>query len=200
MRGHVIVHPQRPDIVAELLPPSINDIIAPICVVYTGSNAPTAEWLRKKAKPLLVRADKVRHALLWLKANNYLYRNISINNKVLDEITQLPGLPYHVEFSEPHDEALTTGYVDEQQFDNHPREQRIDDVPFEGVLITDVDPKASAHELRAAAIRHFADSTKSYLEMPHGPEPENEFCNPTLFPKLYPTLFPYGIGGFEDRQ
>ena len=69
MRGHVIVHPQHPDIVVELLPPLINDIIAPICVIYTGSNAPTAEWLRKKAKPLLVRADKVCRALLWLKAS-----------------------------------------------------------------------------------------------------------------------------------
>ena len=130
MRGHVIVHPQFPDIVSELLPSSIDDIIAPICVVYTSSNAPTAEWLRKKAQPLLVCADKVQHALLWLKANNYLYHNISINNQVLDEIAQLPALPYHVE-PEPHDEALMTGYVDEQQFDKHWREQRIYDVPFE---------------------------------------------------------------------
>lgn len=28
----------------------------------------------------------------------------------------------------------------------------------------------------------------------------NEFFNPVMFPMLYPTLFPYGIGGFEDRQ
>jgi len=54
LRGHIIVHPQRPDVVSELLPPSIEDIVAPICVVYMGSNAPSAEWLRKKARPLLV--------------------------------------------------------------------------------------------------------------------------------------------------
>ena len=34
LRGHVIVHPQRPDIVSEILPPSIEDIVAPICVVH----------------------------------------------------------------------------------------------------------------------------------------------------------------------
>ena len=45
LKGHVIVHPQRPDVVSELLPPSIEDIVAPICVVYTGHEAPSAEWL-----------------------------------------------------------------------------------------------------------------------------------------------------------
>ena len=28
----------------------------------------------------------------------------------------------------------------------------------------------------------------------------NEFFNPSIFPMLYPTLFPYGIGGFDDRR
>lgn len=74
MRGHVIVHAQRPDIVVELLPPSIENIVAPICaicVIYSGSNPPTVEWLKNKAKPLAVRADRVQKALKWLKAHNY---------------------------------------------------------------------------------------------------------------------------------
>ena len=201
LRGHVIVHPQRPDVLSELLPPAIEDIIAPICVVYTGSNAPSADWLRKKAKPLLVRADRVRKALIWLKAHNYLYRNITINHQVLNEIKELPSLPVHVEFSpECHDGAVTSGYENDGNFDNRDCTQTDDDVPFESVLIADVDPKASSNELRAAAIRHFRDTNKSYLEMPHDPKPENEFCNPTLFPKLYPTLFPYGLGGFENQH
>ena len=28
----------------------------------------------------------------------------------------------------------------------------------------------------------------------------NEFCNPDLFPMMYPTLFPYGLGGFENTN
>ena len=203
LRGHVIVHPQRPDIVSEILPPSIEDIVAPICVVYTGSNAPSADWLRKKARPLAVRADRVRRALIWLKAHNYLYRNITINHGVLDEINSLPSLPVHVEFvrSDDEDDVLTSGYANNaDSMDNRNMSQSDGDIPFDSVLIADVDPKASARELRAAAVRHFGDSTKSYLEMPHNPEPENEFCNPALFPKLFPTLFPFGLGGFEDQR
>jgi len=35
--------------------------------------------------------------------------------------------------------------------------------------------------------------------MPHNPKPVNEFCNLSLFPMIYPTLFPYGRAGFDDH-
>ena len=203
LRGHIIVHPQWPAVVSELLPPSIEDIVAPICVVYMGLNAPSTEWLRKKARPLLVQADKVWWTLIWLKAHNYLYQNITINHDVLDEIKGLPSLPVHVEFvdSNDGDDVLTSGYANQSgSMDTRCMNQTDNDIPFESVLIGDVDLKASANELRAAATQHFECATKSFLEMPHDPAPENEFCNLSLFPKLYPTLFPYGLGGFEDQR
>ena len=201
MRGHVIMHAQRPDVVAELLPPSIEDIVSPICVIYSGATPPTQDWLKKKAKPLAVRADKVRKALIWLKAHNYLYRHITINMAVLDEINRLGHLPFHVEHipaQRSDNDSLTSGYTNEFP----PMEMEADDkkIPFESVLITDVDGHASSNVLRAAAIRHFNRIEKGYLEMPHSAKPESEFWNPQLFPKLYPSLFPYGIGGFEDSR
>ncbi|KAI0084697.1 hypothetical protein BDY19DRAFT_898077, partial [Irpex rosettiformis] len=30
--------------------------------------------------------------------------------------------------------------------------------------------------------------------------PANEFFSPDLFPKTFPTLFPYGVGGLEDKS
>jgi hypothetical protein len=40
----------------------------------------------------------------------------------------------------------------------------------------------------------------NYVETPHGPKPKNEFNNPHLLPMMYPTLFPYGLGGLEDKS
>jgi len=40
-RGHVIVYPQRPSDIAKVLPPSIDDVVTPICVIFVGSNPPT---------------------------------------------------------------------------------------------------------------------------------------------------------------
>jgi len=200
MRGHVIMHAQQPDVVAEMLPLSIEDIVSPICVIYTGVSAPTQEWLQKKAKPLTVRADKVRKALIWLKTHNYLYRHITINSDVLDEINCVGHLPFHIEHSPLHhdNDALTSGYINDSP--PHKNQINCEDIPFESVLITNVDGHASSNVLRAVAIHHFNNVEKGYLDMPHNPNPENEFWNPQLFPKLYPTLLPYGIGGFEDSR
>jgi hypothetical protein len=43
-----------------------------------------------------------------------------------------------------------------------------------------------------------AKAGSNYIEVPHGPKAVNEFHNPHLFPMLYPTLFPYGVGGMLD--
>ncbi|KAF8233578.1 hypothetical protein L208DRAFT_1266036, partial [Tricholoma matsutake] len=52
--------------------------------------------------------------------------------------------------------------------------------------------------LRAVALRHVQKKKGSYFKLPHDMNPENEFINPQLFPKIYSTLFPFGIGGLED--
>lgn len=40
-----------------------------------------------------------------------------------------------------------------------------------------------------------------YVQIPHEKEPENEFRKDSLlFPMIYPTLFPYGIGGPDDHR
>ncbi|KAJ7205835.1 hypothetical protein GGX14DRAFT_339718, partial [Mycena pura] len=67
MKGHVLVYPQKPEYVAEVLPPNIEDIVSPVCVLFIGSSTPTPEWLREHATPLAVDARRVRKALVWLK-------------------------------------------------------------------------------------------------------------------------------------
>jgi hypothetical protein len=66
------------------------------------------------------------------------------------------------------------------------------------VVITDVDAHAPANDLKAAALRHFKQSG-AFLAVLYEPVPVNEFFNPSLLP-MYPTPFPYGIGGVEDRH
>ncbi|KAJ7865848.1 hypothetical protein B0H13DRAFT_1636891, partial [Mycena leptocephala] len=80
--------PQQPSKVADVLPPSIEEITAPVCVLFVGSSAPTAEWLREHAKPLAVNATRVRSALLWLKQHNPLYRDIKINKECLQQLEE----------------------------------------------------------------------------------------------------------------
>ena len=215
IKGNLIVYPQSPSDVARKLPLSIDEITSPICVLFIGAHPPSTQWLREKAKPLAVRGNKVRQALLWLKAHNRLYKNIEIDEGLLTHLDSDPVLPFHVEHVTPSlaMERSTDGYDPSQglsfetsdtgNLDSFVPTNSTDvnpEVLFASVLITDVDNAVSSSQLAAAAIRHLRRKGGGYLQIPHQPQPSNEFSNPDLFPMLYPTLFPYGIGGFDDNN
>ena len=69
--------------------------ISPVCVIFVGAKVPTLEWLREKAKPLIVRREKVRAALYWLKAHNRLYKDVRINESQLSALPDNDLLPIH---------------------------------------------------------------------------------------------------------
>ncbi|KAK6988532.1 hypothetical protein R3P38DRAFT_2442792, partial [Favolaschia claudopus] len=55
VKGQVIIDPQQPSKLADVLPPTLEEIVSPVCVLFVGSNPPTNEWLREHAKPLAVK-------------------------------------------------------------------------------------------------------------------------------------------------
>ncbi|KAG2346971.1 hypothetical protein BDR05DRAFT_877204, partial [Suillus weaverae] len=69
-----------------------------------------------------------------------------------------------------------------------------------GVLDPESD-KISGRTFTAAALRNlYSRSTlQPDLVVHHGSQAINEYNNPDLIPGMYPTLFPSGIGGFEDK-
>ena len=203
MKGHIIIYPQHPEHIATVLPPSMEEIITPVCVLFVGSKPPTQSWLCEKAKPLSVRWEKVQDALLWLKAHNHLYKDVIIDHDMLNDLQQEQILPFHIEhiLNTESSDSLTSHYDPSINLaqGSHVTPAN-NNIPFEKVVITDVDAHAPAHELRAAAVWHVKKKGGAYLQIPHDPEPVNEFNNPHLLPMCYPTLFPYGIGGFEDER
>ncbi|KAJ3724891.1 hypothetical protein C8R42DRAFT_764834, partial [Lentinula raphanica] len=93
LRGNIIIYPQKITGICKVLPPSLEDLAALMCVVFVGSQPPSQDWLQSNAKPLLVRVHRVRAALQWLKAHNPLYKDIIINTAVLDSLPQEGILP-----------------------------------------------------------------------------------------------------------
>ncbi|EJD40482.1 hypothetical protein AURDEDRAFT_70022, partial [Auricularia subglabra TFB-10046 SS5] len=197
MKGHIIIYPQHPENIASCLPPSIENVMTSIAVIFVGSTPPTAEWLRTKAKPLTVRADRIRRALVWLKANNPLYRDIGIDDGVLSELEANPVLPFDIQHvnEDAASDLLTSRY----DHASAPLSVPDSEIDFETVVIADVEGRIPSNDLRRAAFKHIM-SGGGYLKLFHDPEPANSFNNPDLFPMAYPTLFPYGIGGFEHKR
>lgn len=208
-KGHIVVYPQRPEGLPKVLPLAVEDIMTPICVIFVGSTQPTKKWLEEKAKPLTVRRERIHRALLWLQKHNPLYRDVEISNEHLQELPVDGLLPYQIQRVDDSAavDSLTARYdrsgpvqpsVDRTDSDESYATSLHD--AFQRVVVTDVDARAPPNELRAAAVRHIKQKGGGFLQIPHGPNPVNEFSNPELFPSLYPTLFPYGLGGVEDRK
>lgn len=223
MKGHVIMYPQNPSRLATVLPPSLEEVgSTPICVLFIGSSPPTQEWL-DKARPLYVRREKVRAAFniinLAQSAQYLLFTNMSILNLdhvLLDSFPEAQSLPVHVEhvLPNPGADVLTSRYDlspsatedsearagAETGSDEAADRGDLDAIPFQNIVITDVDGHAPSNQLRAAAFRHVKHQGGGYFQIPHGSTPMNKFDNPDLFPMMYPCLFPYGIGGFDDLK
>lgn len=200
IKGHIVVYPSEPQNLGSVLPPTLEDVVSPMCVVFTGSSRPSAEWLLTKAKPLLIQREKVRDALIWLKQHNPLYADISIEHARLNSLPEESVAPVEISV-EPATEstnAIGSGYSN--SYGEDAEVQVAGDQSeswFEKAVIADLDVmKMSSAEMAAAALSHLRDH-KAFLQIPHGPQPSNEYEDFDLFPLLYPTLFPYGVGGFE---
>ncbi|KAK0229808.1 hypothetical protein EDD85DRAFT_734656, partial [Armillaria nabsnona] len=205
IKGNIIVYPQQPSKIATMLPPSVEEITSPLCVLFVGAQVPSMEWLRTKAKPLAVNGCRIRTALQWLKTHNPLYKEVMFNEDVLSYLDTNPTLPFSVQHIPVSNESekLTSRYdapLDTTRRGVPKVGPPLDEVPFECVVITNVDVTASSNKLRAAALTHVKSKGGGYVEITHDPTPVNEFNNPDLFPMMYPTLFPYGIGGLEDHS
>jgi hypothetical protein len=202
MRGHVVIYPQKPDNLLNVLPPSVEDACTSICVVFIGSQPPTQDWLRRHATPLIVRKECIRVALLWLKTHNPLYRDIILNEKCLKNFPTNDVLPVHIEVVNKADtaEVLTSHYdaphtVSVQAIgDGQMKTETI----FDSLVVTDLDGNVNINQLCAAAMKHMKAKAGGFLQIPHAVRPANEFYSPELLPLTYPSLFPYGIGGFEN--
>ena len=133
-----------------------------------------------------------------VEKNNALYHNILLNESVLSSLPENDILPFHVEYMESsyNQHSLTSTY-DNVRTINHEANQS-PEIPFERLVISDVEGHITSGDLQLAAINHVRKNHGAFLTVPHGGVPENEFDNPSLFPKMFPTLFPYGVGGFED--
>ncbi|KAJ6448867.1 hypothetical protein C8R47DRAFT_1030997, partial [Mycena vitilis] len=211
VRGHIIVYPQRPSAIAQTLPPSVTDIITPICVIFVGAKSPTPEWLKEKATPLVVRKERVQGALTWLKTHNHLYHEVNIDQDALEKLPEESILPFHIQHIIPSSgiDMTTSDYIPGSAQPPPDPDLNVPNladilnpppstIPFQSVVVTDVDGNAPSRELRSAALEHMNKAGSNYIEIPHDPHPVNEFNNPDLFPMMYPTLFPYGLGGMED--
>lgn len=198
MKGNTITFTNT---LLNVLPPTSEVVGDTICVMFVGSVYPSPDDL-KRFTPILARRHVVYELLQWLKKNNAFYKDVEISMKNLDAL--LPNseasIPTGISLrhiSSTVKEAESSGYVQEEQPDEEAVSAPVS-VASHGVIASSIDGM-SIPEIKLLAVKHWKSGGGAFT-VPHSRAPVNEYDNPALFPCMFPHLFPFGIGGLEDKR
>jgi hypothetical protein len=160
-----------------------------------------------------VRKQVIQDLLLWLRQHNPLYANIEISDDNLSLYGKegsdiaLPGIANCVIVNQV-DSADTVFDMETSGLESHPaaadglRDSSAQNHVFiehTGVYDADNTMMPTRHSLASGMRNLKKPANMPDLVIPRGSEPVAEYNNPKLFPGMFPTLFPYGIGGFDDN-
>ncbi|TFK81642.1 hypothetical protein K466DRAFT_441178, partial [Polyporus arcularius HHB13444] len=193
LAANVIVFGQPVARMYDALPPPKKEIEDCLAILFVGSAKPTDEDIRRT--PFLVRPPVVHAALGWLRLNSFAYEDvrISMENLATYADNEPPvGIIYRrITTSAPDESLAVYESVNERAVD-------------EGECLFTVHGLNSAELVNmtyeaklATAIKHF-DNGGHALAYGHDHTPQSIYHNPDLFPGMFPWLYPYGLGGFEN--
>ncbi|KAE8232846.1 hypothetical protein CF326_g2112 [Tilletia indica] len=205
MKGHACSFPLNTVSTATKLPWAVDKEAPLISCIVIGPRKPRAKDLRNVFK---VRKEKVRALLRYLREHCKGYPQFAIDDHALnalpeDDVPEL--LMRHITYEE-HNEVPSLFDKETTGLDIHPA--FVDDVEDEeheprtflehhGML--DINGVSiPAHERTAAALASATGSERPDLVIRHGSSFVEDYNNPDLFPGMFPTLFPWGTGGFES--
>jgi len=193
MRANAISFANPTPRVYDILPPPLEEMDEVLAFIYTGPCKPTKSDFERT--PFLVRRNKVKAALEWLKLNHSDYYDLEISQRNLDQYPEdVPPVvvDYHQSFTNKDPESTAV-------FDNDEEEgTETGKCPFvvHGLTGEEYSTKTSK-ALKAIALKHLMSNQK-ILAVGHAETPESTWDNPHLFPQMMPWLFPYGLGGIGN--
>jgi hypothetical protein len=144
---------------------------------------------------MLVRRERVKTALDWLKLNHSDYATLEIS---LENLADLPenGIPCGVEWKQTEDGESTKVPEQLSVHDDSEEEGTTSGLCTFAVhgLSGEAYNNMKIDALKAKALNHLANGGQ-VLGVGHAEKPEETWNNVQLYPQMFPWLFPYGLGG-----
>ena len=195
MASHVIAFESPVPKLYQCLPPPVEDLDEVLAILFTGPCKPSEKEFKRT--PLLVRRKKVADALKWLKLNHVDYANLEISYEELNRYPENePPASIHYQHSLSNKVEEGTSV-----FDNAPDDGVEEgDCPFvvHGLTGDQLTVKSTS-ALKGIALCHW-NSRGAALAISHDPSPQSIYNNPSLYPQIFPWLFPYGLGGIGSTK
>lgn len=207
--GNTCAHEMNIESTASVLPRTPDNINGLLSVVFIGPGRFKSDCLQSMFH---VRKAKIWRFLHWLKfeAHNPLYQNITLDPLSADMYPidgVLPGIDNRV-IHDTHLNVQATFDTETAGIDDHPALQvRQDSDTMDPVIFLEKmgvsDPESvtlQGRSFTASALRNLVrePSNRPDLIIHRSSTAVPEYNNPSLFPGMFPTLYPFGTGGFDN--
>ncbi|PPQ73348.1 hypothetical protein CVT24_012186 [Panaeolus cyanescens] len=199
MIANVIAFEQPTLKIYNKLPITRQELDEVLAVLFTGPQPPSEEDLSRT--PVLVRRARVLQALEWLKRNNIHYADLEIDYAAMDTYP-LAGVPVEVVYrSTGKDDGNILPSMKSQFENDDERGTESGPCPFTvHGLTSDNHSKMTATQRKTAGLQHLKRGG-SMLAVGHAEDPESIFGDVDhLYPKMFPWIFPYGVGGLGQAR
>lgn len=195
MRANAIIFAQPAAELLRVLPMPREELDTIVAVLFTGSVAPTLSDFQRT--PVLVRRSKVWDALIWLKQYNSEYADVTLSPQNLAGYGEdsIPVAFFHQ--PTPDSEPLATLSVAD---DNTPSGAGDGPCPMTIHGVTSDEVVTLGRNAQAVLAMRHLKLGGSVLAMGSQSQPERFYNNVSLFPGLFPWLFPYGYGGPRNAR
>ena len=195
MNGNAVCFAQPVSKVYKILPPPRKDLEDCLIVLFTGPCKPTAADLKRT--PLLVRRHVVLECLQWLILNHKDYKHITISHKNLQSYSE-SAIPVEIIYRPTTADDTTPPQTLPVNDDGQEKGTASGPCAFTvNAVAADSLAAKSKKQKIAIAMQHMKSGGK-ILAVGHAAEPESIYKNSSLFPRMFPWLFPYGLGGYEN--
>ncbi|CAD7066147.1 unnamed protein product [Tilletia caries] len=207
MKGHACAFPLNTVSTAIKLPWAIVKQSPLISCIVIGPRQPRIKDLRNVFK---IRREKVRSLLMFLREHSKGYPQFPLDENALAMLPEddVPELIMRHVLHETHDDAASLFAQETAGLDKHPGllDEMDDDMDnprsfLEHHGLLDLNGMAIPHHSRMmSAVANATGTERPDLVIRHGTTFVQEYNNPELFPGMFPTLFPWGTGGFEMKR
>jgi|SRR5579859_820874 len=197
IKGHAIIVPQDTTQLLDILPLPPSSLPDHVRVVWTGSASDTPRPHQLKHL-FTVNTEKVRAALIWLKAHHTGYQSVTIDDMELD---RWPPVFVTQELMDSIAQVSSSTAEDcaRDGFSVTPDDVNFEDQMFTSSAIFDVNCVSLSST--AATLQRLAELTDNHtINIVTGNRIKQHFSDPSYFPTAFPPEFPYGTGGFIDHR
>ncbi|KAJ3968629.1 hypothetical protein EV361DRAFT_805281 [Lentinula raphanica] len=178
-----------------ILPPPRKDLDNVLAIMFSGTVKPTAEDYKNAL--LLVRQNVVANAINYLIVNHADFADVTFSPENLAEYPEdvppvaveffLKGSNRNAEGVSVHDNLEDDGIEgDECVFTVHG-------------IVGDALKNMTTQQLIGTAAQHL-DKEGKFLRISPSSSPQSLWNNPHLYPKMFPWLFPFGLGGLGSYK